>query len=582
MAWIAHLSDLHLLGHPTEQATILRSLVAALGVERRRRGPADLICLTGDVFDSATLPVDEACEAFSTLLDEIHEALGGVVPTVIVPGNHDRRRAGLFLPHDRTLFDALRHRLRGRAWVHGGEQPFLSEVVPHEVHGLPLWIVAYDSNHLPHGAIGAGGAMRQEDLLRAAAIVDGHEPEWPVLFLLHHHLIPTPLTDLGPIEVEGTPRPVKWLVERGLPRLLANADREELFMTALGAGTALSTLHAMKRAVLVLHGHKHYATSRLLSATHPDQGDVLVVSAGSAGTAQVWRPSPHRDTARLWPSFNAIALDADRLDVEQVAFAWRSVSDTVARRPMVTVSRRGARWEPAALEVEDAVEPGPRLALNEQRAELQPSRRHGRDRWDVDVRRRVRFAASGPRARYVESVDGPARGRLVLGAGALRIDGGVGLPAQLRLDPRRDTRYVLEGGVPRTVEEEARVAGAQATPYGRLVLMNRYQCERATLVVSGLRDRARTAFGSATDLGTGLERPIPVEADEGADRVRLTVCDCPPRTLLRLHWLLEDERLPRAAGVVPPPSALAAEAPRAESSDAVAEGARFAAGPRFG
>lgn len=70
----------------------------------------------------------------------------------------------------------------------------------------------------------------------------------------------------------------------------------------------------------------------------------------------------------------------------------------------------------------------------------------------------------------------------------------------------------------------------------------------------GLRERARTAFGSATDLGTGLERMVPVEADEGADRVRLSVRDCPPRTLVRLYWLLEDESLPRTAGLVPPAS----------------------------
>jgi 3',5'-cyclic AMP phosphodiesterase CpdA len=560
--WLVHLSDLHLLGHPSEQSTILRSLVAALGAERRRRGrPADLVCLTGDVFESATLPKAEATGRFSDLLDEIHEALGGRVPTVIVPGNHDRRRNGLFLPHDESLFDELRRVLRGRAWVHGCERPFLSEVVPPAVHGLPLWLVAYDSNHLPKGAIGAGGSIRQEDLLRAAAIIDGHEPDWPVLLMLHHHLIPTPLTDLGPIEVDDAPRPVRWLVERGLPRLLANADREELFMTALGAGTALSTLHAMGRAVLVLHGHKHYATSRLLSATHPGQGDVLIVSAGSAGTAQVWRPSPHRDTARLWPSFNVIAMDRDRIDVQQIAFGWRDVSEAVARRPMVTAARRGARWIPA--EIEDggargpsgnAVEPGPRLALNEERVELLPARRHGRGRWDVEVRRRVRFRTGGPRARYVETVDGPANGRLVLGPGALRSDGARSLPAQLQLDPRREARYLLEGGVPRTVAEESRIAGSQATPYGRIALMNRYQCERATLVVQGLRERARTAFGSATDLGTGLERPVPIEADEAADRIRLTVEDCPPRTLIRLYWLLEDERVPTGAGVVPPPS----------------------------
>lgn len=559
MPWLVHLSDLHLLGHPAEQETILRSLVAALRLERGRRGEdAALVCLTGDVFDSATLPHDRATEAFATLLDEIHDAIGAA-PTLIIPGNHDRRRAGLFLPHDTSLFDALRARLRGRAWVMGGERPFLSEVVPHEVHGLPLWIVAYDSNHLPRGAIGAGGALRQEDLLRAAAIVDGHHPDWPVLFLLHHHLIPTPLTDLGPVEVDAAPGAVRWLVERGLPRILANADREELFMTALGAGTALSTLHSMGRAVLVLHGHKHYATTRLLKGTRGDAGDVLIVSAGSAGVAQVWRPSAHRDTARLWPSFNVIEVDGgeaggERMEVEQVAFGWRAVDGDVARRPMVSVRRRGSRFALLEAAEDEATEPGPRLSTNETEVTLLPSRRHGAERWDQELRRRVRFAPGSPRERYLETVEAPSGARLALGPGARRADGRTDLPAQLEVDTERDAHLQLEGALARTVTEEGRLAGAQATPYGRVALLNRYQCAAVSLTVRGLQGRARTAFGSATDLGTGLERSIPIEADPAADRIRLTLADCPPRTLIRLYWLLEDARLPRGTGVVPPPS----------------------------
>ena len=76
---------------------------------------------------------------------------------------------------------------------------------------------------------------------------------------------PAPLTDVGVVKVDKTPRLVRWGVEHLLPTLIANADREEMTMTALGAGTSLSTLHALDRAVLVLHGHKHYATARLLA-----------------------------------------------------------------------------------------------------------------------------------------------------------------------------------------------------------------------------------------------------------------------------------------------------------------------------
>ena len=54
------------------------------------------------------------------------------------------------------------------------------------------------------------------------------------------------------------PRSARWLLGKALPTLVSNADREELTMTALGAGTALSTLHTFGRPVLLLHGHKHF------------------------------------------------------------------------------------------------------------------------------------------------------------------------------------------------------------------------------------------------------------------------------------------------------------------------------------
>lgn len=116
-------------------------------------------------------------------------------------------------------------------------------------------------------------------------------------------------------------------------------------MTALGAGTALSTLHTLERAVLVLHGHKHYATARLLRGMVRGHGDVLVVSAGSAGTAERWSPTANGDAARLWPSFNAIELEGDRLDIDVVSFGYKGSSAAkVARRALVRARRQGATW----------------------------------------------------------------------------------------------------------------------------------------------------------------------------------------------------------------------------------------------
>lgn len=119
-------------------------------------------------------------------------------------------------------------------------------------------------------------------------------------------------------------------------------------MTALGAGTALSTLHTLGRAVLVLHGHKHYATTRMLDGTVRGHGDVLIASAGSAGTAEEWLTPTRtggtaRGAARLWPSFNVIELDERRLTVETVSFGYKGRAAGVpARRPLVRARRDGA------------------------------------------------------------------------------------------------------------------------------------------------------------------------------------------------------------------------------------------------
>jgi 3',5'-cyclic AMP phosphodiesterase CpdA len=211
-------------------------------------------------------------DAFLRLHGAVVDALGGDAPTVVLPGNHDRRRLGLLGPHSDRLFRALHDAADpGRLFVAGGRTPFLAQIVPDALHGLPAHVIAYDSTYLPGGLVGAGGTIRLEDLLMAHASLphDGR----PILLLTHHHLIPTPLTDVSSIDSARTPRLLRWLVRRVLPALVSYGDREELTMTALGAGTALSTLHAFGRAVLLLHGHKHVPTTRLLAGMTEGCGD---------------------------------------------------------------------------------------------------------------------------------------------------------------------------------------------------------------------------------------------------------------------------------------------------------------------
>jgi hypothetical protein len=380
--------------------------------------------------------------------------------------------------------------------------------------------------------------IRQEDLLDAAARIGTAHPDWPVLFLLHHHLVPTPLTDLGPIEAAGSHPAVRFGLEHVLPRIVANADREELTMTALGAGTALSTLHTLGRAVLALHGHKHYATARMLDGTHEGHGDVLVVSAGSAGTAQPWRHGPvERDVARLWPSFNAIELERDLLDVTTVSFGWKgSSTGEVVYRPHVRARRSGAQWlqEPIAAHDDEPA----RLERNESVYELTASRAHGGRRWDFVCTRRIEGAAEDPPSRYLESIEHEPEADLRWTKG---MRGPVtGLPATVELPQGRGeaASFFVEGGVSRTLDGRAR----DASPYAWLGLMSRYASKRARLEVRGLGSAAMRAFASATDLGSGLERPRPLERNADGALV-LDYPSCPARQLLRIYWPLSRAEL---------------------------------------
>ena len=540
MTTIVQLSDLHLLGHTKRQGAILEALVEALARDRAWRGSSvDILVISGDVYDSASIAPDIAVEHFRGLLDRIQHALGGNVPTVVVPGNHDRRRLGLVGPHNNGLFDSLAQSVGSNIWIHGTEIPFLAEVVPSTFHHQPLWLVAYDSTFLPSGLVSAGGMIREADLLEAASSIGDQHPDWPVVLLVHHHLVPTPLTDLGTIEVPRIHPWLRWGLTRVLPRVVAHADREELTMTALGAGTALSTLHTLGRPVLVLHGHKHYAAARLLTATREGHGDVLVVAAGSAGTTQSWIHETGRGTARLWPSFNVIEFDGGALSIDAVYFGYKGRSRSKpTRTPLVRARRRGWRWDAYPVPEDFEAQRPYRLEQNHSECRIVSSRRFASERWDVECTRWVARASSIPLRRYVETVDAPDGARLLV-----RGEDGVSreepLPANLAIGLDAPSRYRLEGGLFRTLAHATRTMADRVSPFASVALMNRYASRSTRLAVAGLGPRAYAAFGSAVDLGNGLERPLPLWRDEGSDRLVLDYPSCPPRTLLRIYWRLD-------------------------------------------
>lgn len=530
---IVQLSDLHL--SPPESAAqrgLYEALITALRklfVEDGRS--ADLLVLTGDLFDSASLDVVHATRAFQALHKRSCDAIGTSVPTVIVPGNHDRRRRGVVGPHDGRLFEALRSAMGDRAFVHGCDTPFLAAVVPRAYHRLPLSLIAYDSTHLPRRLFSAGGAVRSEDLLRAAALIENEPRAEPVLVLMHHHLVPTPLTDVGSIEIDSAASLLRWAVRRILPAIVANADREELTMTALGSGTAISTLHELGRAVLVLHGHKHYATARMLRGMIQSQGDVLIVSAGSAGVAEPWHPTASNDAAKLWPSFNVVELLGNELSVETLSFGYKgSSTGQFGRRKLVRARQVREAWQVSPVPLNPVAAVGPRLARNYSHCRVEASSQ--RDRLDYECVREVDAHGSSPR-RYTETVEG------VPGAPLFAPDAGEmprSAPTRIELGLGRSTTYRLMGGLCRTLAESERVYGTSSSPYEWLGLMNRYVCDDVLLTVEGLGEAGEHAFASATDLGTGIEQPVRLERDDGELCARIR--DCAARTLLRIYFPL--------------------------------------------
>jgi 3',5'-cyclic AMP phosphodiesterase CpdA len=527
MALVFHLSDLHLDAAKSGQRALFDVLVEMIRRENTASKPSQTaLFITGDVFDSGADRPADAVPLFLDLHARIVGALGSDIPTVVLPGNHDRRWRGLVGPHRSTLFDSLRDRVDPRSvYVAGCRSPLLAEVVPRRFHGLAADVVAYDSTYLPHGWVSAGGLIRQEDLLHAHSQIGADSGGGPLILLVHHHLIPTPVTDVSFIDSRRSmPRLAKWLLGTALPTMVSNADREELTMTALGAGTALSTLHMFGRAVLLLHGHKHFPTARLVRGLLDDSGDVLIASAGSGGKRERLYGTHDPEAARLWPSFNVIRIEGDRLEIEAVSFSPKRATRPAVRRDLAKVVRRDKRWEPdaASATVRDATM---RVERDEARFELSPSS-SASEYWDYVCERRVQLFPNSKLRRYVDFVQPTVAAARVRARGARR---------RIELVVNGVTRYQISGGLRRTAAATREARGA-STAFEWIGLLSRYGGRSVTLALSQERTQSFAPFGSVTDLATGRERPAAVEV--ASNEWRISLVDCPPRTLLRIYWPL--------------------------------------------
>lgn len=552
MSRILHLSDIHLsTTDPAGQEHIFSSMARAIrqaATEERPGGESgiDLVMVSGDLFDSSGLDEEEAIYRFQVWYGTIKHALGReTVPMFIVPGNHDVRKRGVVGFHSPRLLQALQWQLskEGNVTVHGCQPPFLAKHVSREAHPLPAEVVLLDSTYLPGALFSAGGLIRQEDLLHVASELPRQTPSVPLVLLAHHHMIPTPVTDVSPIpDFLGNPRVSRWMTS-AFAHLYANSDHEELSMTAFGVGTALSTLHALERPVLILHGHKHYPTVRLLRGVQEKQGDVLLVAAGSAGRAEPWRAHKQADNP-IWPSFNIVDMSGpgDGVEVLVTQRAYPPGDGAPVERNLIHV-RQGpqsqqdacrSRWQ-IVTRGQGGPPPGHGVQLDCNRAVfLLEGAGPSAPRWNATVERTV--LCGEPLAEpYIDLVDG-APGAHVVELKGVKLRAGSKWPARVELPMGQTGSYRLVAGLCGTFEEAVACEDKRTAPYDWVDLFNRFQCREAEIVLRGLPRGMGPAFGAVVDLTSGIEKPFPLGHENG-DYI-LTMKPCPPRTLLRILWPL--------------------------------------------
>ncbi len=482
--------------------------------------------VSGDLFDSSDIPLDDAQSIVRSFVEILRSSMGDEnLSVVLLPGNHDRRTYGVVGPNVPTLFETLQNAAMPGVRVVGVDAGRL--VLPVLLDEFPALIHAHDSTYLAGGVFGAGGTIRAEDVLYVASHVECESTSMPLFWFTHHHLIPTPVTDVGRIDTEKRSLLVKASVG-ALSHIVAYGDREEIFMTAMGAGSALSMMHAMGRPVLVLHGHKHYPTSRLLRATLQEHGDVAIVSAGSSGLEEAWRSRDSAKPLYLWPSFNVVRFDGVLLDVEMVAFPYRALDKPIARRTLLRARKEGLRWEPQPYAPATEIAS---IARNEAVYKIAPSRADN-NLFDIECTRFIEAAVGAAyedMADHIEGMDGSSLdwcdGRSV-----------VSLPQDVLL-PQGQTRFVLQRAASRSRVQAAK-AYEVGTAYEWVGFVNRRWTTRAMLRLEGDPLVLGRTFASRTDLVTGSEVPVHLYSnDPGA--VHIIVEPCPARTWLRIYWVLD-------------------------------------------
>ena len=554
MLHIIQLSDLHLsndvLNAPQgRQGQVLANLESALIQTKREYAAEDaewIVVLSGDIYDSAAMNDDTVRAIFDHLLGILDRTLESPT-TLLLPGNHDVRsrgviRVGGLWPWGNVFEILQRHlqskpQLNDRVFLYGNEAPSLLWTVPRG--SRPVDLAAYDSTYLPYGLFSAGGMVRAQDLLSLLPKLD--TPPTPLVLLLHHHLIPTPVADFTLVQ-----SPIRRL----LKRLASNADYEEVMQTALGAGSALSALQRLGRPILALHGHKHYPSVRLLSGgaavvenpdAPPDLGDILLLSAGSAGLVEEYLPG-HGLPMPIWPSFNHVQIDRSGVTAHIVVYPpdQDKSSKSPWARPLYSASCDDIHWKPRSFpgpqQQSYGVPTPPRLDRNESAVRIgEGASRLAAARRSLHVERTL-VAGPNPRlTEYAESIDcaKDATIRPVSGAKVSEESS-----HEVLLNTDGSSSYEVSNALYVFADDFAAAHDKRDAPFESIELLNRYHAKETKLSVSGLLSdchlKPEECFGSVMDLTLGIERPVPLVW--ASDVATITVSHCPPRHRLRVYW----------------------------------------------
>lgn len=557
---LIHLSDLHLrsdlLTVPAgPQGQILECLESALTqtkLELAATAGESVVVVSGDIFDSASMSVPAVGEVFDRLLGILDRALGSPM-VLLLPGNHDVRFRGIIRiagiwPRNNVvagLRTYLRDRpqLRDRILLCGHAAPRLLWPVPRG--SRPVDMVAYDSTYLPYGLFSAGGMVRAPDLLSLLPKLG--KTTRPLLLVLHHHLIPTPVADFTLVQ---------RLLRGTLKRLASNADYEEVMQTALGAGSALSGLQRLGRPVLVLHGHKHYPSVRLLagaaaavdsSTRSADLGDILLLSAGAAGMVQEYVPG-HGAPLPIWPSFNLVRIDDAKMEAHVVVYPPNQEGDKRTWvRPLFSATRHHTHWRPRrcpSLQLQSPVAPpAPRLERNQSVVRIDAGRAGLSARRSLHVERILDPGPYPRLSRYAEGID-CAKDATIRPLSGAQLSPESSSEVLLVTDGR--SSFEVANALYVFADDFAAAYDKRDAPFESVELLNRYSANQATLSVCGLTTRCGRAreecFASVTDLTLGTESPFALEWTD--DVATITVRDCPARYRLRVYWPLEIRQSP--------------------------------------